>query len=862
MPKMTFSSLLASAPMGLSKEAVGGGGVESPDQVQMEQDFGRLAYMFLKDRAAGLIPYLLGFEIVDREEDGSRAVGIFGFKLGEDYYYVPAFFTNGQIKGMDLLYSKATNMFMPLRESWINNIVNKQTIALGDGVGNIDNLRRTFEQPRFDFLAVPPNLPIGTVPKVAAVVEKVDNNSVKGTDDVKAIKDEKSGDDAEVDTDPSQATKIACDKCGKKDCACRSARIAVEKDCTCDKKAMAVIKRGFDTWNHLQRETADMMDKDAKFQEAFAGAIMRMTGQPIEKSAEGSELLSYLQNYGGPRAVGMLFKQLTTDHGFAKAALSFYPSVESMFVHQFDASLAPQKQAAKVEVVTQQTDYIDGKAKKRLVRDGFTIHDTREEPEKSEVYDVDYIKRFQSPDKSGLYNLLLRNGGATQAWVFMPSEAGKNNACLVVETEGKNYFLAEPSAVFVRGDEIVEGKNPYEDAVDLEDMEIGKRYALLDAKGNASAPFEIESLISEDGKRTKARIRFPYTNKIERPTYGHDFETLGTKSRQYNGPSVAYAASVNEPKYLEFADYHSSVIGGSGNDTWVIPANWKALELQEKKKSDGDSYEANRVMEDMFQPGTLTDVEVALNKKAFHNLTVDTDGIEYNIRFDNTFIDGRPMNYKAAMVRLVTKYGLGVDDAEQILKEANEHMKSRKFIKFGQIVGGHPTSNLVGYSMPADPGLATGIDSFTGATTTMPQIDLLRGQTIGQTKPINSVQPGFNLGGEAQMDLQASQLAQQAGQAGQKQVFDHAAIGGLAKVYDSGSVIDTYIPELTKALDRIGRILFLFYWKNEEFSERYGSEDMSEMEDAIRGVFKSFGDLVLKLKQKSVEPEDSGNAVM
>ena len=60
-----------------------------------------------------------------------------------------------------------------------------------------------------------------------------------------------------------------------------------------------------------------------------------------------------------------------------------------------------------------------------------------------------------------------------------------------------------------------------------------------------------------------------------------------------------------------------------------------------------------------------------------------------------------------------------------------------------------------------------------------------------------------------------------------------------------------------KALDRLGRILFIFYWKNEDFGERYGKDELAEIEDLLRAVFKSFGDMVLKLKQKSVSPEDS-----
>ena len=76
-----FNALLARAPESFIKDAA----IESPDEVQLENDFANMAFAFLQDRAPKLIPYLLGFEVVDREEDGSKAIGIFGFKVGEDY---------------------------------------------------------------------------------------------------------------------------------------------------------------------------------------------------------------------------------------------------------------------------------------------------------------------------------------------------------------------------------------------------------------------------------------------------------------------------------------------------------------------------------------------------------------------------------------------------------------------------------------------------------------------------------------------------------------------------------------------------------------------------------------------------------
>ena len=773
-----FTSMLANLPVGLVKNA----DIESPDEVQLEQDFARLAYTFLKDRAAGLIPYLLGFEVVEREEDGSKAVGMFGFKIGKDYYYVPAFFVNNQIKGMDLLFSKSTNMFVPLREPWINHIINRQTIQLGGSISEPEPLlRRQFERPRFDFLAVPPTYPGGGV---------------------------KSG----------------------------------------EVKSSESIQAGFGAWNDLQQAMVDSIEKDAEFQMAWAGAIARLEKSPLpfEKSAAGSRLIDWIEKKGGIKAVNVLFKTITESPGFAKAALTFYPDVESLFVTKFAAELAPVKQASKVTVITQSSDFIDGKEKKRLVRDGFMIHDTREPEEKSETYEVDYVKRFTAPDKPGLYNVLLRNGGTTKAWVFMPSAAAKNKYLLVVDTEAKNYFMAEPGALFVRDADIIEGPNAYDKAVELPDMKIGCKYILINAHGEASQPIEIRSIIAEDGKRTRMHVYHPYGKKYDRPTYGHDFATMKTHNEPRCEPCPM--------DYIQLANHEGRNLAQSGRDTLIIPSNWKALELVPGTKDM--AYEARSIQEDMFQPGSQTDVMDALAKNAFHKITVGSDdGLEFYVRMDDSFVDGKPMNYKSAMVRLVTKYAMSVDDAEVILKEAKDKFKSKRLVKMAQ-------SPLAGVFMPPEQPTTYGIDEFTGVTEQPAQNQEIQGQTTGVVPPQNTVRPGFNIGGETAMDLQASGLGQQAAQAGQKQVFDHSTIGGLSKVYDSGAVIDSYVPELMKSLDRLGRILFLFYWKNEEFTERYGNEDMAEMEDTIRGVFKSFGDLVLQLREKTIGSEETTNTII
>lgn len=783
-----FNSLLAGMPDGLSKMAQ----VEAPDEIQLEQDFGRLAYSFLVDQAPGLIPYILGFEVVDREEDGSKAVGIFGFKIGEDYYYVPSFFVDNQVKGMDLLYSKRTNMFMPLKETWINYITDKQTIELGGGpTGNVDELRKDFSQPRFDFLAEPPTFAGGT-PKAAS--------------------------------------------------------------------AMGHVNDAFSTWNEMQQEMVDAISKDAEFQTEFAGAVSHMEGGEPGETDGSSPVIEWLSKKGGVEAVNALMKTVTENTGFAKAAMEFYPDITDLYVTKFAEDLAPKKEDTKITVVTQVTDYIDGKEKTRLVRDGFTIHDTRDAADKSETYEVDYEKRFHNPEQSGLYDVLMAYGGTVRCWVFMPSGDSQCGDCIVVKQDGKHFFVAEPQAIYVRGDDMHADEEPaYDAAIPLTDMKIGNKYILINKDNNATYPFEIRNVIAESGKRIMFKVNWDYYNAITRPTYGHDFDTLHASSRDMPVSPDEDTQDVKGRSYLQLADYNNGALSFSGTDTVVVPSDWKAVELQDKDYAPFDSSveppaddaavrAAEDIARDMFKPGTLTDVFTALSKNALHKLTVASDdGLEYYVRFDDDFVDGKPSNYKSASVKLISKYGLSVDDTEEMLKEAQDKYKSRRLVKLGQ---------MVGVDMPYPPQPGTGQDPYTGAATVDPQADIVSGQTVGAPVPQDSMAPGFNLGGEAQMDMQSAGLAEQAAASGQKKVFDHSVIGGLAKLYDTGAVIDTYIPELRKALDRVGRILFLFYWKNKEFAERYGTEDIAEMEATIRGVFKNYGDLVLELEQKAVGDEE------
>ncbi|HUW11871.1 MAG TPA: hypothetical protein VM537_19245, partial [Anaerolineae bacterium] len=113
----------------------------------------------------------------------------------------------------------------------------------------------------------------------------------------------------------------------------------------------------------------------------------------------------------------------------------------------------------------------------------------------------------------------------------------------------------------------------------------------------------------------------------------------------------------------------------------------------------------------------------------------------------------------------------------------------------------------------------------------------------------------------AMMPQQAIQKAQEAAASGIKEVFDVSVLSGLVDRADITELRKDYIKDMIKGMDKVGRMLFLFYWHFDEFEDRYGHEDMTKLEDTLKDVFNKIGDLVLFLKEKTAYNPDAAEAL-
>jgi len=129
----------------IKRADLGGDGQSVP----FEQALSNLAHAYLKDRAPQLLDHELGFQLIEKNEDNDRAIGIFGFKVGQQLLYAPVFFLNGELKGHELLYLKDSDTFVPMKENWINYVLNRKPNVIGEEVGT--NLQQLgVERPSMD----------------------------------------------------------------------------------------------------------------------------------------------------------------------------------------------------------------------------------------------------------------------------------------------------------------------------------------------------------------------------------------------------------------------------------------------------------------------------------------------------------------------------------------------------------------------------------------------------------------------------------------------------------------------------------------------------------------------------------------
>jgi len=738
---------------------------------QFERTFADLAYTAVRDKAPALLQHLIGFQLIEKDDEDTHAVGVFGFQLGEDLLYAPMFFLNGELKGSELLYVKSRDAFVPLEESWVNYLLNRRPRTLGE-----------VEPRKPDELGI-------RMPHFR-----------------------------QFSTPPSIQTSVKTSEWLPPDVVYKLSRIS-----PCDERYKAL---------------------DARF-----------------------TVSGFLKHAGIP-AARRLAEQFQKDHKFAEAVLRFYPVEELFDAKKYVKQAGKRVKRAGVrparpivltrgDVRSGLVNYLTDAQKEAALRDGYIVLDERKPEQCPKLFHAKLAEAIVTPSGDGVYNVIMEDGNF-QPMLISRRDAGFHQAmdctsAYLFDLDEKRAYKAPLQGIPTRGDVAPADMQKLIDKLPAaSSAAVGDYAVFISPVGQATDILEIKQKNTGLDKRTELRVGSSCWQA----------ECLETSP-------VAEQADRN--LHPELPDYRSNPHGSIQHvvltnkegvratkvgDTLFLPNGFRVLKLKERENDyPGDSVkgeskpEKKRLRVARIDEVTLRLLKTAQDGKVTHLKVSSSEAGEVMIQVGQH--RSLPLHKEAAVRELVVKHGLKEGDADLILKTAYDrpNQPTAWYIKHAYSQGVAGEGNYINPAVFPEPQI--GVDPLTGVPS-MPSLTEI--QPLSYTGQANRYLYDPMYGTD-----RSREFAARASESGQKEVLDTAVISGLVKTLDIDTMVDRYVPDLLLALDRLGRILILFYWHNKKFKERYGQQDMLELEDNLRNVFKILGDLTLFLKQKTVDPEPASS---
>lgn len=775
----------------------GGGGQDVP----FEQAFANLAHAYLKDRAPQLLDYELGFQLLEKSQDNDKAVGVFGFKVGPQWLYAPQFFLNGELKGHELLYLKDSDTFVPLQENWINYILNRKPDVLGEEVNtNLSHLG--VERPDIQQFRQSPG-------KFASAQEPWLQRGLPGL---------------MYATGYQRLPKY---------------EMAVPRLVKESADAAMLMLRWIDCSPTLGRQIVECYGPQV-VRDAIKTAQTRNTLVPTEVARTYPDILT-----------GSIFQEKTAAH---------HASEQRWAMGQ---KLRIYKSASEAQSELGQAD------QEALLRRGFLVKDARDDSEISRLFVPPrvFVKRaedetgserkdthnphvakiqepitLQNPDETNIYEVLVRPGGLEDCIVLHNPMGGRgtSSSCVVIKkTDPRSWIVEHPGNLYTLSKFSRADYDAWFNALpEGGSMEQGSVYVLIGPRGNGTLPFEIDkSMPAKEGEKCyQVYWRSSYDKRPD------------------HLPPVANRTSARSELGYHHSDKIISIGASRGTNATsrggvlYFPDGWKVLKLKAAAEDSGCCSVDGTQSSDPspIRPGDPVDIQLGIISKSAE-LKVWCDGTE-------VILGQARMNKQAALFSLMQDYGLREKAAAEALQLAEAASARRapgiKFrIKYAQpydliqSAPGAPPYRPAQQEMTTDPYMGSGLPTQMGGVYEEP-VPGMQADPRGR----------MPMSGPPQPDPDAMNRVQQAAQSGQREVLDTSMLSNLLKGSRRETLIDRYLGDLVKGLDRMGRLLFNFYWHRDLFEEEFGSQDLATLEDALSNSFETTGDLVLELKQKTVEP--------
>ena len=749
-------------PNVVKKAALGGNGNDQ----SFEKIFSDIAHKYVEDNAPSLMQYEQGFQMLEKNDDDTKAVGVIGFNVNQMQIYCPVFFLNGEIKGQEMMYLADQDIFVPVDESWLNELMGKKPIVIGEGIDK-NTHRRGYQKPDLTIFKQPPVKVSGYYPKwcTPAVV-----NFIK--------------------------------MLGKN----------MEKTAEHIVENYKVLEHDLDFRNYLP-----YVDANAVYRLKEAVYHTPMVKQAFESCYGNSEFLDRVYNHKDIKEKGFKIVTASSGHACKPDGGAVVRDIDTHnWVH--DKLKNPIYKSAEYVTIISYTAQITGgnsvplteQEKEELARKGFLVMDNRKDKNVSKIEDRK-SKSFENPREPGFYDVVLADNTV------------------------KKFLILPDAKLF----DAAEYNNPNKPTYKFEeDKYKGGNYLLIDPSTHRFQSVEKQKIWCVKHYPCKDYINWCRNlSNAKNVDYDTDAEYMFIRNcKKIVGPkSINKVNRSGDSVILNDGDIQVAANGSSMrtvDGTTYIPGDTKVLRLS------GSGYRREWAL------GTPTMFKAAA-EKSYLDMKVSVNG-------ESCAINGEKKDSKfACLSSLIRDYGLREKEASAVIKKADKDFANGHTIRFtikrAEELDTNPESQMA-FPAPYENGAQGLFGSMLPTSPDSTQMVTSNNQNFTpKSGPYaNNIDPTT-----PQQDAQA---LEQATQDGQKEVFDVSMLKQLITNVNTSDHIDKIVSQLMRGMDKVARLLFLFYWKGDEFKELYGPQDLPELEGGLRKAFETLGDIILFLKRKSSKP--------
>lgn len=845
--------------------ALGGPGNDIP----FEQAVSNLAHAVLRDKAPSLMDHELGFQLLDRDEDGTRAVGAMGFKVGSTQIIVPIFFLQGQVKGHEMMWLVNEDLIVPLKEAWLNWVMSRKPQSIGTSVTKntaelgalYPDLSRLSRSP-YKWASATPRWVQDFLPVFIQTVRPSFPDAVKTAASHLKWLSERVNMGRLVKEASRPMLRWIVDKFQ------RHPWLAEQYD---RYYGLGTLKEAARI-SKYSRELRDILEERPIKRAAYTTGSVLGESDPVKS--------------GALRIITMDITMTAAPEGLSE------------------------------------------EERERLVRDRVLIQDQRPSTDISIPYEMSVRETLSNPTQTGLYWVLTDRGSFDKCFIGMRpfGDLGTVRGCVVVHLPTKTVMVVDPALVWCRAqlsdDEYRKWWESLPDADTLETQSNEDRMAVVIApdRHTVTVPFRavkrvdttggetlftvytLESFVSmRDCCRVSAACPEPGDTWLHiggtrsRKLWSHNRDIwvpVGAKRLACQRGSVWASVEPDRPDFpvrlgtisralpnglapeRRRAKTAAEIIEGGLADDKPDRAFDKE-ELQEGAEherehtnnplaakeiakdhlvEDPEYYEKLEKLEEgekqgAFRLGKPADAELALMAK-LAELKIYNDGIECEI-------NGRRMPPMAALIHLVRDHGFREATAKGLLKRAAQNFSRTYRCRVKYAAPYLLDNTATAPPFPPPPVQGDNMMGFMGPTVS-PDVQGIPSTAVNAAMTDPTVQnPNPQFTPPPYADMQTGGGGGGGGgeaPPSQKEIFDTSMLNAALRAVRDDTMVDRWLPDLMRGMDRIGRILLAFYWHGDAFRERFGAQDLPELEDNLRNSFEMLGDLVLFLRQRTVQP--------